>query len=338
MYRTLSLAVIIAISSGCVYPVGYEDGSTDATDVFDAPDDDCVGIGVQPDFADAATVRGQVMSPSGTVPVRSAIVELEVDGQAVWALTMCDGAFEVQLPEGSHDLHVAKGRYTAQRSLSVDAEEMVDLGSIRLEVPDVRIAVIDGIYDDIGAMVKRAGIPYDRIGRPSDLLDDPQALAQYDVVFSNCGSLPTTTDAAHYTPEQFANTREWLEAGGTLYTSDWEYELFEGAVPEALHFADDPKVGPVSLIEANVLDRDIQTILGKQSAQLRFNLNGWAVVESSDLAHVLVEGSFSNSGGDHPLAALMPVGEGKAIFTSFHNESQITDDMEILLYEMILSL
>ena len=31
-------------------------------------------------------------------------------------------------------------------------------------------------------------------------------------------------------------------------------------------------------------------------------------------------------------------GDGKAIFTSFHNEHQITRDMEIILYEMILSL
>lgn len=52
---------------------------------------------------------------------------------------------------------------------------------------------------------------------------------------------------------------------------------------------------------------------------------------------VLVEGVVPGF-GRHPLAARAYLGSGKAFYTSFHAESQMTEDMETLLFEMILAL
>ncbi len=346
MHALLSLALVT--TAGCnpywqeLRDTGDPDPLVDtAPDTGDEPDSatiECFEVKDNPAFADSGTVFGRVMSPSGEIPVLSAIVEIVIDGEAAWMLTNCDGAFSLDLPPGQHQLGVTKGRYTAGRQIEVFAGQPLDLGDVTLDVADVKIGVISGQYDDIGALITKAGLPMEVYGRPSDLLTDPAKMAELDLIFSNCGSLATTTSVAHYSPEEVANTRAWLEAGGTLYTSDWEYELFDAVVPEGLNFNSNPKLGAVSAIEADVLDRDIQTMLGKATAELRFNLNDWVVIDSAEYAYVLAEGRVDGTGRTHPMAALMPVGSGKAIFTSFHNESQITDDMEIILYDMILGL
>lgn len=49
-------------------------------------------------------------------------------------------------------------------------------------------------------------------------------------------------------------------------------------------------------------------------------------------------GTLPQGGGTHPLAAIHFPGGGRMIYTSFHNEQQITSDMELILYELLLSL
>ena len=87
-----------------------------------------------------------------------------------------------------------------------------------------------------------------------------------------------------------------------------------------------------------MIDRDIQTILDATTADLLFDLSGWAVPQGIGIAGAaLVEADVPGL-GLRPLAIAGPQGAGKAYYTSFHNESQMTEDMEVLLYDMILAL
>ncbi len=293
-------------------------------------------LGSQPDFPSSGTVRGRVTSPSGTIPVSGATLTVEVDGETAWVLSAEKGCFNLDLPPGSYDLVLEKGQYTASASATVSEGEVLDLGSLKLDAGNLKLAVVLGKYDSVQLLIDHLGIDYDTFAKPGDLYDDLSVLNQYDAVFSNCGSDLTTLNGKEYSPEQIANVRAWVEAGGTLYTSDWEWELFQGALPDAASWKDDPKIGPQGTLVATLEDRNIQALLGKETAEITFDLPGWAVPESAGEVAVLV--SAKVEGKTRPLAIMAFPGAGRAIFTSFHNESQVSDDMQLILYELILAL
>ncbi len=340
MYRILFLATVgVLTTTACYPPTSDTDELTDTGGTVDTePAFEVPWIGNQPDYEHYGTVTGRIVAPNGSIPAIGATAGFQVDGEDVWMLTEGNGDFALKLPPGNHDLSVLKGHFVAHQTVTIGEGLTSDLGDIHLDTSGVRLAVITGVYDDIGSMVSDLGIPYDTFSRPEDILGNAELLDQYHVVFANCGSVATTTSQNQYTTLQFSNTRDWISRGGTLYTSDWEYELFEGVVPEALNFSNSPKDGPVAQLNANVIDREIQMLLGGANADIYFDLAGWSTVESAGAAMVLVDAKIPGRTGRSPLAARMPLGDGKAIFTTFHNEEQLTEDMAGILYEMILSL
>lgn len=66
-------------------------------------------------------------------------------------------------------------------------------------------------------------------GTFAQLIADPEALARYHIIFAPCSS-DTYTDAM--TPENIANVREWVAAGGRWYVSDWANEWLINIFPE----------------------------------------------------------------------------------------------------------
>lgn len=198
---------------------------------------DATFFGSQPDFASAGTVVGRVASPSGHVPVSGARLSVTAEGKDAWTVSAEAGCFTLDLPPGTYTLELEKGRYTATRLATVVEGETVDLGELALDQGDLRLAVVHGKYDSVHLLIDELGIDFDTYTEPEDLFGDLELLNSYDAVFSNCGSTATTQNDAAYTPEQVANARAWVHAGGTLYTSDWEWELLlhhgRGARPDA---------------------------------------------------------------------------------------------------------
>jgi hypothetical protein len=87
----------------------------------------------------------------------------------------------------------------------------------------------------------------------------------------------------------------------------------------------------------------IEDVLGSGTARLNYDLDAWAVPEDvGSETEVLVQGVADTIWWDTvtnaPLAVRTHIGEGTALYTSFHNESQVTEDMEAILNEFILSL
>lgn len=334
----LALLTLVGLS-GCDF-VGYGDlDSAEDTGAVASTEFDCADasfFGSQPDFDAAGTLRGRVASPSGTVPVSGAELRVEVDGQTAWTVSAEMGCFSLDLPAGDYALVFEKGRYVATAAATVVEGEVLDLGTLALDPGELKLAVVQGQYDSVEVLITELGIPYDGFVSPADLYDDPDVLAQYDAVFANCGSELTTREGEAYDDAQIANVKAWVEAGGTLYTSDWEHSLFAGVVPDGLDWGDDVLSGPSGVITATIEDRNIQALLGSGSAEIVFDLPDWALAEGSGTANVLVSASID--GRDRPLAVMAFPGEGRAVFTSFHNESQATQDMQVILYELILAL
>lgn len=171
------------------------------------------------------------------------------------------------------------------------------------------------------------------------MLGNGAVLAGYDAVFANCGSSVSVDPNEDFSEDDLARVRTWIEGGGTLYASDLEYHLFDGAVPEALDFAESQSRvlrGETGTVRATVLDRDVVQLLGSEHTDITFDLPAWAVIDGGGEAQVVVEGEID--GRTRPMAALHRFGEGRAVFTSFHNDSQATQDMQTILYELILAL
>ena len=100
--------------------------------------------------------------------------------------------------------------------------------------------------------------------------------------------------------------------------------------------SDAPPSSAAGSLTAQVLDRNIETLLGTDKAQISYDLSGWAVIREADQATPLVMAEVE--GGVRPLAVMHFEGEGRAVFTTFHNEAQITEDMRTILFELILAL
>ena len=294
-------------------------------------------FGEQPDFADGVVVRGAIVSPSGHLPIAGAVVSVDVGADRAWMLTGPRGEFALTLPPGSATLSVEKGRYRVSGTFVIEPNRAVNLGDVALDAGDVRVAVVHGEYDAVNLLLDALGIGFDAFPHPEELFGSPDVLANYAMVFANCGSEISSDGREEYSEEMFANVRSWVAAGGTLYVSDLEWALFEGVAPEALEFADDPAIGEPVILTAEVLDRDIERLLGGPYVDIRFDLGGWAMIDAVGEALPIVVADVPGF-GLHPLAALHHLDEGRMIFTSFHNEQQVTSDMELILYEVILSL
>jgi len=104
-------------------------------------------------------------------------------------------------------------------------------------------------WDDVGALLRALGPGYQYTQISLDDLLEPDQLAKYDVVFLPCSPVPKTwvvrrvhtgvrdnTAVFAARPEIVArlkkSLRHFVTGGGTLYASDWQFDLLGIAFPE----------------------------------------------------------------------------------------------------------
>lgn len=303
-------------------------------------------------------ISGRICDPSGDGWVVdatvSAAIDQDTDGSVDWiseARTDADGRYQLRdLPPGTWEVTVQKGSYSAVFTATVtDAGGVTELSEDTCLDPDsARIAVIQAEWDAVEDLVQELGLPFDAYAGAiglRDLLEEEGALDDYDVLFINCG------DYRALDPELRALApalRSWVEAGGSLYVSDWAWQMVESAWPEAIDFygADTsfeaPAVGAASTVQAEVVDLIMGYAIGGEQAEIVFDLDAWVVLDQADPdTDVLLRADLITTRGgalsDRPLAVRFRPG-GRVVFTSFHNDRQITSDMEAALREIILSL
>ena len=288
-----------------------------------------------------------------------------------------DGYFEIgEVPAGAQELQVGGGSLAiiipidvvaGQNNVVAPETEPIVVG----EGIEVKMAVATGLYDaieyilgtnpslpppnglgfpelsspsDPGTGYVLYGTP-DSIGNISPVLSDTGLLNQYDVIFLDCG----TETAPIYDDVQMNNLRDWVAAGHSLYASDWAYDFVETGWPEAIDFYDDDTVpgdateGDSEDVTAQVLDPGLRAALGgATSAEISFNLSAWAVAEAAGTgtevlmtADVHVLGTPLN---DSPILLRFHSGQGTVIYTAFHNEAQLTTDMERILRALVFGM
>ena len=308
---------------------------------------------------DTASVQGRVCDLTGEGYVAGAYVYIILDTNGdgveddrIEATTDSDGYFTLTgVPLGTHTIYVEKGSFSTTFEVTLSEEGNLELAEEEcLQDEDVEIAVITGAYDSIEDILDLMEIEYTLYNGVAGqaavtLLRDPDAMAEYDIIFFNCG---IASNWSTHKTEIAANILEFVQNGGSIYTSDWAYYFFEATWPNAVDFYGDDAtegsayVGESTTLTAQVVDENMQALLASETALLNYDLWSWVVPTSANSnVDVLLTGDAPVGYGtpvtDAPLAVRIQPG-GTAIYTTFHNESQITVDMTILLAEIILSL
>lgn len=243
---------------------------------------------------------------------------------------------------------------TGTEAAPVDGVEVVvdeDPASLGIDQP-LRLAVTPPEYDDMGKLLDTLGTGYRYTTIEFDDLLDPVILDRYDVVFLTCGGVPRQWLSHRLRDGQrgsggvyrarpavlrtLRNTlRDFVAEGGTLYASDWQFNLIRVAFPE---FVDEAAIasGAEQTVEAEVVDPALRRVIGS-TIPLRFDKPSWRPAAfAGEVVNVLLRGSYKTVDDRElsgPLLVVIPWEAGTIIFTSFHNEAQNSDiELELLRY------
>jgi hypothetical protein len=356
MTRLLPLALLLGLG-GCLVE-NQISGVTDPEEPADTDDPDG-GVDDPDPLEGMGAVEGRICAPNGETWVGGASVYVEhPDGRIAQTLSDSEGRFRLEgVAPGIHLLIVQKGSLLTRFRVEVFRERTTTLPEREcLSQGDLKIAVVTGEFDQIQRILDRLGLEYDLVDGMGgsdhlDLLLSERRIDEYDLVFLNCGM---DTQWWAWRGQVGENIHRYVRRGGKVYTSDMTYTVMEAAVPDALDFLGHDELlyhsnqllGPRDL-QGHVVDRELEVALGTDRVDVHYEGEGYyAAAESGGTARPLVMADFPY----HPdqgwetvqtygvLAAVEEVGQGRIIFTSFHNEAQRPDAMDTLLEALVLTL
>jgi hypothetical protein len=254
-------------------------------------------------------------------------------------------------PRGEQAGSVEKLETIQQLDASKDAQNDEPV----LERP-LKLAVTPVEYDDMGKMLETLGSGYRYTEIKMDDLLDAAKLAPYDVVFLTCAGAPKEwlgqrlntgqrdsagvfADRAEILEQLKRGLRSYVAGGGTLYASDWQFQLLSIAFPEWIDKSREGR-GMVQIVKAEVVDAALEKQLGA-TIDLKFDKPGWrpAAFDEKSVT-VYLRGTYKLAGGQEatgPLLASFPHGNGTVIFTSFHNEAQNSKVESELLKNLVFT-
>ncbi len=307
------------------------------------------------------TIVGETCTADdGVLPGANVVVEgYDCDGVSFRRETTADndGAYEFEnIPSGTHQLTISSGSFEVADDVSVQAGEVTDRKSVGHKLcflgTEVDIAVATGTYDDIVEILTNMNIEFDVISDNYTFFSDLDQMQQYDIIFVECGTNTLGLGTAGFdtdSDEIAYNIRRYVETGRSLYASDHAQPFVQFTLPDAFHFYNGetlsgPRIGNAGNAQAEVLSDEMFLVLESHTVDINFNMDVWAVVESVGPAtDPQFRADAETSAGVLEDLILMgiyddPIGNGRAIFTSFHNNAQATDDMEDILEFMIFQL
>ena len=212
---------------------------------------------------------------------------------------------------------------------------------------DRRYLVVEGQYDRIQDVLARMeldnvdlqdGVPAD-LTWAEELFATQEIIDDYDAVFVNCG-VEELELATGLSQNAVRNIRRYVEQGGSLYVSDWAYELVEQAFPEKINFinADDvhdaAQVAVGGSYNVTVVDPELAAEVGNtMTIDFSFQLGTVISEVAPDVTIYLEtdmqyrrEGNIADVLPNTPVTVGFRHGLGQVIYTSFHQEEDETLD------------
>lgn len=242
--------------------------------------------------------------------------------------------------------------------------------TVELEEPDcfdplsIDVAVVTGDYDDFHLVLNQMGFAnYVLINgldeaELTSFLDDPSELAKYDIIFFNGGFVEEnviydTDDEDNTGPAtRVQNIVSYVDAGGSIYASDWAYDVVELGWSDRVDFvgADevvgDAQMGDYDNVSAAVTDSSLSDFLGVDYIDVTYDLPVWAPVEntaSSVSRHLTGTVPYSDGLNEYslsaaPLLVSFNSGNGKVVYSTFRVARNASDDIVATLQYMMYRL
>jgi hypothetical protein len=318
---------------------------------------------------ETGAVAGRVCAPDGETWLFDASVFVDlVGGGRVETKTDVDGRYLLMgVPVGTQTVHVEKGSFSSQRTVEVLAGQTTTIPDDQCQLDDEpRIAVVTGQNDDVGLVLESIGIDptsistYNGVFRVAwgmELLEDYAVLSEYDILFINCGAngiddypalllFPTVVESTL----AIENLRRFVDEGGSLYASDEAYDLIERAWPDFIDFVgDDALIDAAQIgvfendpVPVRIVEPGLRAAMGIDQFDIHFRYVLWAVI--ADVAPettIYTRGDAPTDAGimpDVPLTVGFSVGQGRVLYTTFHQEPGIESATEQLLRLLMFEL
>ena len=255
-------------------------------------------------------LTGKVMSQNGTKPIGGASVFTFDEKYKIYYTTSdADGNFTLEAPAGNQTIHIQTGdgsNFRTQIAATVKNNETVNLNADQTKLNQVaKIAYVKGTYDKIEDIIQTLGYNATEITNAD--LANINTIAQYDIIFLNCGSRNYSVNQSLY-PAIDANLAVFVANGGSIYASDWDVSYLVGGTDNTSNcslaggFVPDTKLcskntGTSGIVAATVNNAGLSTALGFNSVNIDFDLSSWQKITNYDPAYweVLVKETSSNN-------------------------------------------
>jgi hypothetical protein len=208
------------------------------------------------------------LSPTRPAPIpQQTYCEKCVDPVGVHVFTAHDGTFALQnVVPGTYWLAIQKGQFRLEYEVTLDENDTLELGHEQTTLPSAhdpqngmwipRIAMAVGSYDHLEDILGKMGMGrVDTTGRfvpgsaagvmdiytngasfngitagtLSNLVSDLDKMLQYHILFIPCAN--DTNVSALYNQANLRNIRDFVDAGGKLYVTDWSGEWADNVFP-----------------------------------------------------------------------------------------------------------
>ncbi|WP_262148264.1 carboxypeptidase-like regulatory domain-containing protein [Chryseobacterium foetidum] len=254
-------------------------------------------------------VKGKITSQNGAKTIGGASVFTFDEKYKIYHTTSdSEGNFTLEAPEGNHTIYIQTGNgsnFRTQATANIKANETVNLELTQTKLTQVaKIAYVKGTFDKIEDIIQTLGYTATEITNTD--LANLNTLAQYDIVFLNCGSRKFSQFANLY-PVIENNLAVFVANGGSIYASDWDVSYLVGGNDNTNNcnlaggFIPDSKlcsknIGSSGIVAGTVSNTSLATALGFNTLNLDFDLGAWQKITNYDPAYweVLVKETASN--------------------------------------------
>lgn len=255
-------------------------------------------------------LTGKVMSQNGTKPIGGASVFTFDDKYKIYYTTSdAEGNFMLEAPAGNRKIYIQTGNgsnFRTEISAMVKDNETLALDASQTKLNQVaKIAYVKGTYDKIEDIIQILGYTATEI--TNNDLANLTTIAQYDIIFLNCGSRNNySTNPGLYSAID-ANLAIFVANGGSIYASDWDVAYLVGGTTNTNNcsltggFVPDSKlcsknIGNSGTLGATVTNTGLTTALGFNTLNIDYDLGAWQKIINYDPAYweVLVKETSSN--------------------------------------------
>jgi hypothetical protein len=228
------------------------------------------------------------------------------------------------------------------------------------------VAVVTGDFDDFDEVLQALGIEtYDEVdGKTGDTLQDflldIKAMEEYDLIVFNGGHIEediiydTDGNGTNVVAAIINNLRVYVANGGSIYASDWAYDVVERGWPEAVDFLgtdevpDDAQRGVTQTIPGSISNQVMAEFLNDDDGFLNisYDLPVWPLVErvsSTTSIHLLGNPEYriqdtTYTLASSPLLISFNGGGGKIIYSTYrisaNLDSQMLQLMQYVMFEL----